>query len=250
MNLRKHEKEVRGRPMEKAGPQATEICAICGRPLTQRGPDWKCLRCLFNWGFLPEGEQSDQGSAGHRRVTAEPLKYAHFEVEVGADGFPVALGAGAMAITYRARDTVLNSVVALKVIDRKMAENPCTRSRFLREARAAAQIRHPNVARVTNYGEQDGECFYAMELVEGETLEARGWLYWHASLCQPGAVCRHRTNARRFTFRHLLTWRYALVSALRPNSVYRTHTRRSSSETSRSVAAGAAQGRARPRAGG
>src|SRR5229473_8224510 len=173
MDLREHEKDVRGGTMEKAEPQAAEICATCGRPLTQRSPNWKCLRCLFNWGFLPEGEESDQGPAAHRRVTAEPLKYAHFEVEVGADGFPVALGAGAMAITYRARDTVLNSVVALKVIDRKMAENPCTRSRFLREARAAAQIRHPNVARVTNYGEQDGECFYAMELVEGETLEAR-----------------------------------------------------------------------------
>jgi serine/threonine protein kinase/Flp pilus assembly protein TadD len=50
---------------------------------------------------------------------------------------------------------------------------PGVRSRFLREARAAAQIRHPNVARVSHYGEQDGECFYVMELVEGETLEAR-----------------------------------------------------------------------------
>ena len=47
------------------------------------------------------------------------------------------------------------------------------RSRFLREARAAAQIHHPNVARVSHYGEQEGECFYVMELVEGETLEAR-----------------------------------------------------------------------------
>jgi serine/threonine protein kinase/Tfp pilus assembly protein PilF len=78
-----------------------------------------------------------------------------------------------MAITYRARDTVLNSTVALKVIDRKVAQNPGAQSRFLREARAAAQIHHPNVARVSHYGEQDGECFYAMELVEGETLEAR-----------------------------------------------------------------------------
>jgi len=78
-----------------------------------------------------------------------------------------------MAITYRARDTVLNSLVALKAIDRKVAQNPGARTRFLREARAAANIRHPNVARVTYYGEQDGECFYAMELVEGETLEAR-----------------------------------------------------------------------------
>ena len=102
-----------------------------------------------------------------------PLKYDHFEVEVGADGFPIELGAGAIAITYRARDTVLNSVVALKVIDRKVAQMPGVRSRFLREARAAAQIRHPNVAHVSHYGEQDGECFYVMELVEGETFEAR-----------------------------------------------------------------------------
>jgi serine/threonine protein kinase len=101
------------------------------------------------------------------------LKYDHFEVEVGPDGFPVELGAGAMAITYRARDTVLNSIVALKVIDRKVAQNPGARSRFLREARAAAQIHHPNVARVSHYGEEDGECFYVMELVEGETLETK-----------------------------------------------------------------------------
>jgi serine/threonine protein kinase/Tfp pilus assembly protein PilF len=94
-------------------------------------------------------------------------------VETGADGFPVELGAGAMAVTYRAHDTVLNSTVALKVIDRSVAQNPGARSRFLREARAAANIHHPNVAQVTFYGEQDGECFYSMELVAGETLEAR-----------------------------------------------------------------------------
>jgi serine/threonine-protein kinase len=87
-------------------------------------------------------------------LTPGPLKYDHFEVEVGADGFPIELGAGAMAITYRARDTVLNSVVALKVIDRKVSKMPGVRSRFLREARAAAQIRRPNVARVSHYGEQ------------------------------------------------------------------------------------------------
>jgi serine/threonine protein kinase/tetratricopeptide (TPR) repeat protein len=141
--------------------------------MTQRGPSGECLKCLVSLAFLPGCEPSEQRSAANRRVTAGPLRYAHFEVEAGEDGFPVELGAGAMAVTYRARDTVLNSVVALKVIDRKAAENPAARSRFLREARAAAQLHHPNVARVTHYGEQDGECFYAMELVEGETLEAR-----------------------------------------------------------------------------
>src|SRR6201990_2053472 len=113
------------------------------------------------------------GTAARRRVVPGSLRYAHFEVETGGDGFPVELGAGAMAVTYRARDTVLNPPVALKGSDRKVAENPAARSRFLREARAAAQIHHPNVARVSHYGEQDGECFYVMELVEGETHEAR-----------------------------------------------------------------------------
>ena len=119
------------------------------------------------------GSQEPGKSETARRLTPGPLKYDHFEVEVGVDGFPIELGSGAIAITYRARDTVLNSVVALKVIDRKVAKMPGVRSRFLREARAAAQIRHPNVARVSHYGEQDGECFYVMELVEGETLEAQ-----------------------------------------------------------------------------
>src|SRR6266542_2917543 len=155
-----------------AQPQAAATCANCGRPLTQIGPKGECLRCLVGLGFLADGEEPER-PAGRGRLTPGPLKYAHFEVEVGADGFPVELGAGAMAITYRARDTVLNSVVALKVIDRKVAQNPGARSRFLREARAAANIHHPNVAQVTYYGEQNGECFYAMELVEGETLEAR-----------------------------------------------------------------------------
>src|SRR5437588_12958833 len=153
-------------------PQAAGTCATCGQPLTQCGPKGECLRCLVSLGFLANGEHAERPAA-RGRLTPGPLRYAHFEVEVGADGFPVELGAGAMAITYRARDTVLNSTVALKVIDRSVAQNPGARSRFLREARAAANIHHPNVARVTFYGERDGECFYAMELIEGETLEAR-----------------------------------------------------------------------------
>ena len=147
-------------------------CAICGRPLTQVGPKGECLRCLADLGFLSDSREPEKSDTG-RRLTPGPLKYDHFEVEVGADGFPIELGSGAIATTYRARDTVLNSLVALKVIDRKVAKMPGVRSRFLREARAAAQIRHPNVARVSHYGEQDGECFYVMELVEGETLEAK-----------------------------------------------------------------------------
>jgi serine/threonine protein kinase len=146
------------------------VCAKCGKSITHPGPDGECVRCLVSFGFLAEDDEIHRGCE-ENQVRLGPLRYAHFEVEVNSDGHPVILGSGAMAVTYRARDTVLNSTVALKVISRKLAEDPTARARFLREARAAAQIHHPNVARVIHYGEQDGECFYAMELVHGETLE-------------------------------------------------------------------------------
>src|SRR6266480_95343 len=130
---------------EKSEARAAGTCATCGRQLTQCGPNGECLRCLVSLGFLADGEQAER-PAGRGRLTPGPLRYAHVEVEVGADGFPVELGAGAMAITYRARDTVLNSEVALKVIDRKVAQNPGARSRFLRDARAAL------VVKVIDYG--------------------------------------------------------------------------------------------------
>ncbi len=105
--------------------------------------------------------------------TEEVRRYSHFEITLAADGSLAELGHGAMGTTYRALDTVLKTPVALKIIGRNVADSPAVRARFLREARAAARLRHPNIASVFHYGEQEGECFYVMELVEGETLEAR-----------------------------------------------------------------------------
>ena len=152
-----------GSAAEKSDTQTAETCVVCGRLLIPRGRNGECLRCLGRFAFAPESEPSMQ----------TPPSYAHFEVELGADGHPVELGAGAMAVTYRARDTILECTVALKVIDTQRAANPAARTRFLREARAAARLHHPNVARVTYYGEQNGECFYVIEFVEGETLQER-----------------------------------------------------------------------------
>jgi TolB-like protein/Flp pilus assembly protein TadD len=81
-----------------------------------------------------------------------------------------------MGVTYRAHDKVLHREVALKVIDVPAATGDlrATRERFLREARSAAAFRHPNVASVFQFGAltEVDRCYYAMELVEGETLEA------------------------------------------------------------------------------
>src|SRR5207237_4594634 len=119
-------------------PEPTiETCAICGRPLAQVGPKGECLRCLADLGFLSGSQELGKSDTG-RRLTPGPLKYDHFEVEVSTGGFPIELGSGAIAITYRARDTVLNSVVALNVIDQKGAQVPGLRWRSLPQAAAAA----------------------------------------------------------------------------------------------------------------
>ena len=103
---------------------------------------------------------------------AAPVRFQHFEVPLRDDGSLFELGRGAMGITYKAFDTNLRCYVALKVVNAAYLGSEVARQRFLREARAAAALRHPNVATVFHLGEEDGNCFYAMEFVDGETVEA------------------------------------------------------------------------------
>lgn len=84
------------------------------------------------------------------------------------------LGAGAMGVVYRARDTLLKRDVALKLILPDFADDPRSRSRFLRECQAAAAISHPGIATIYEAGETgQGELYLASELVVGETLKGR-----------------------------------------------------------------------------
>jgi len=80
--------------------------------------------------------------------------------------------AAALGVTYKAIDTHLRCLVALKIIRAQFIGNESARSRFLREARAAASVCHSNVATVHHLGESGGNYFYAMEFVDGETLES------------------------------------------------------------------------------
>jgi serine/threonine protein kinase len=100
-------------------------------------------------------------------------KFEHFVIMRRADGSLWELGRGAMGVTYKAFDANLRSDVALKVINPQYLNSETARQRFLREARAAASLRHPNVATVFHLGNSDGRFFYAMEYVEGETVERR-----------------------------------------------------------------------------
>jgi serine/threonine protein kinase/tetratricopeptide (TPR) repeat protein len=100
-----------------------------------------------------------------------PLRYEHYELVMGEDGKPVELGRGAMGVTYKAIDVDLHRPVTLKVIAERYLTNESARLRFLREARAAARVRHTNVAPVFHLGRSGQNYFYAMEFIDGDTLE-------------------------------------------------------------------------------
>jgi hypothetical protein len=108
-------------------------------------------------------------------------RFEHYEVLRREDGSLWELGRGAMGVTYKALDTDLHCTVALKVINPAILDTEGTEQRFFREARAAAQLRHPNIATVLRLGKtEDATHFYAMEFCEGDTLDqfvaARGVL--------------------------------------------------------------------------
>jgi uncharacterized RDD family membrane protein YckC len=81
------------------------------------------------------------------------------------------LGSGGMGEVYLATDLALDRSVALKVMTGEIASRPGLRERFYREARAQARIQHPNVGHIYYIGEEDGQLFFAMEFIDGETLQ-------------------------------------------------------------------------------
>src|SRR6516162_2082791 len=151
------------------GPQRT--CPSCGNEFS--GGMEFCPVCMLRKA-LAGGVESGESSPGNtlKLMPDQPAqRFDHYELVTGEDGKPIELGRGAMGVTYKAFDINLRCPVTLKVISERYLGDESARLRFVREARAAASVRHPNVASVFHLGSIGQNYFYAMEFVEGETLE-------------------------------------------------------------------------------
>src|SRR5262249_43160879 len=154
--------------------QRLVTCLTCGAALEETlGGEGRCMFCLLQAGIGDEEEVTQDSTPN---APEGGVRFGIYEIDCHADGSLCELGRGAMGVTYRATDTSLHRNVALKIIKIDIAER-CSdaRERFMRDARTAAPLPHNNVATVYQFGMrlETGQYFYAMELIEGETLDER-----------------------------------------------------------------------------
>jgi len=155
-------------------PPAVSTCPSCGGALEETsGGRLGCMVCLLRAGIGSEEEVAQDST--HEALEGDG-HFGVYEIDRREDGSLYELGRGAMGVTYRATDTSLQRKVALKIIKIDIAERSAdARERFMREARAAASLRHEHIATIHQFGMrlETGQYFYAMELIEGETLDER-----------------------------------------------------------------------------
>jgi len=152
--------------------ESKRICPSCGYEFSQTMES--CPVCMLRKAFACEVESGASSFEEGVKPKLEQAvqRFEHYQLVTGEDGNPVELGRGAMGVTYKALDVDLHCLVALKVVSERYLDDDSARLRFLREARAAACVRHPNVASVFHLGRTGQNYFYAMEFVEGQTLES------------------------------------------------------------------------------
>jgi serine/threonine protein kinase len=138
--------------------EAVRTCRICGVTVSKDAPFGHCPRCLLALGFV------DTLAETKPKSPAAKLQFGDYELLEQ-------IGRGGMGVVYRARQISLNRIVALKMVLDSHLASPVVLRRFLIEAEAAAKLEHPNIVRIYAISEVEGQHFFTMRLIEGESLE-------------------------------------------------------------------------------
>lgn len=137
-------------------------CPHCGRPLAADGPREVCAECL-----LKAGLDSEAGRARPRFAPPTVRELAGLFAGLEIIEF---IGQGGMGAVYKARQTALDRLVALKILPPQIADDPGFSERFTREARALARLNHPNIVAIYDFGKAGPLHYFIMEFVEGLNL--------------------------------------------------------------------------------
>lgn len=138
--------------------EPAHLCPSCGAPLGESGI---CPPCLFR-GVLAEPVVSRDGGGDQ----PPPSDFGDYRIAE-------ALGEGAMGVVYRARKLSLKKDVAIKFLKAGAAASARQRAMFQREAELSSQLEHPNIASVTEVGQQDGRLYLVMRFIDGRPLSER-----------------------------------------------------------------------------
>ena len=143
----------------------TFFCPKCGVLVPSDAPEGICPTCAAEGGLQLLAKGDESRSAADAAAVARELAESLPDYEI-LD----LLGSGGAGLVYRARQRRLGRIVALKVLRPDVSEDPGFHQRFEREARALAQLDHPQVVRVYDFGTADSFCYLVLEYIEGANL--------------------------------------------------------------------------------
>jgi serine/threonine protein kinase len=150
--------------------EPAKTCRQCNSTMPEGSTSSLCAKCLLQVGFETDpGPASDSESRAYQPTFIAPT------IDELAPHFPQLeiqeqIGHGGMGVVYKARQTELDRIVALKILRPNISNDGSFAERFQREARALAKLNHPNIITVYDFGRKDGLYFFIMEYVDGTNL--------------------------------------------------------------------------------